>query len=152
MQRKEEEVKQLTVINEPHMYVWKALILSLLVGERSSVPNKSEITPGPSPARRDNGRSMKLLKRLVYQERRRALPSTTFKLCLMTTEWKAVMMELATPKKMPTNDMGLASKKTPMKNPMVTTVQATRIRSDGRLWRTTKDTPTVKGRTRPRAT
>ena len=133
------------------MYVWKALRW-LPAEARSSVPNKSLTILGPSPARRDSGSRMKLLRRLVYQERRRALPSTTFKLCLMTTECKEVIMELATPKKMPTNDMGMASKKTPTKNPMVTTVQATRIRSDGRVWRTKKDIPTVKGRTRPRAT
>ena len=92
------------------------------------------------------------LSRFVYQESRSALPFTTFRLCLMTTECMAVIMDEVTPKKMPLGDTGVPSRNTPMKKPSVTIPHEASTLSDGREWRTTQEVTTVKGRTRPRAT
>ena len=118
----------------------------------SVTPKRSLRTSGPSPAKIRRGASTAALSRLVYHERARALPFTTFRLCLMTTEWIAVMAELATPKLTPTMESVVPSKKTPMKNPKVTVAQQKRMRREGRDESIRKDTQTVKGRTRPRAT
>lgn len=136
---------------EPQMKVCNGLMLS---GSTSSsvTPKRSLRTSGPSPARMRIGANTAALSRLVYHERARALPFTTFRLCLMTTEWIAVMAELATPKLTPTRESGVPSRKTPMKNPKVTRAQQRRMRREGRDWRTKKDTQTVNGSTRPRAT
>lgn len=95
---------------------------------------------------------MTALKRFVYHERLRALPFTTSKAFLITTECTAVIMELATPKEMPTIETDVPSRKTPMKKPKVTSEQARRTISEGREWRKTKEVITVNGRTMPRAT
>lgn len=122
-------------------------------GTRSSLtPKRSLITPLPSPARRRRGAKSAALRRFVYQDRASALPPTTFKLCLMTTECVAVSAELATPKLIPIQERGVPSRKTPTKKPQVTRPQQRRMRKEGRAWRKMKEVPTVNGRTRPRAT
>lgn len=63
-----------------------------------------------------------------------------------------MIAELIIPNEMPTMEMGIASKKTPMKNPKVTIEQEERMRREGRACRRRYDVPTVRGRTRPRAT
>lgn len=141
----------LTVIKEPHTKVLSGLIPAPTSGT-FSIPKKSSITPGPSPAKTQMGRRTTALRRLVYQESKSALPSTTFRLCLITTECMAVMAELATPKLIPTSDRGVPSRKTPTKKPRVTMEHETRMRSDGRDCRIKKEVQTVKGRTSPRAT
>jgi hypothetical protein len=92
------------------------------------------------------------LRRLAYHERRIALPSTTARLCLLITDAKAVIEELETPNATPTRERGVPSRRTPQKKPAVTAAQETRMREDGLECRTAKETPTVKGRTSPRAT
>jgi hypothetical protein len=92
------------------------------------------------------------LRRLVYQLNSRALPPTTARLFLMTTECKAVIRELVTPKKIPWGEMGVPSRKTPIKKPNVTRAQERRTRNEGRDERKTKEVITVKGSTSPRAT
>ena len=62
------------------------------------------------------------------------------------------MTELATPKKTPTPETLVPSRKTPTKKPRVTRLHAKSTRNDGRAWRKIKDTATVNGRTNPRAT
>jgi len=138
------------VTREPHRNVDKGLILPSRFAAIS--PLKRSMMPEPSPNRMQSGRRMMALQRLVYQERRRALPSTTLRACLITTECVAVITELATPKLMPIKETDVPSRKTPTKKPSVTTEQATRMSSEGRVCRTKKDVATVKGRTRPRAT
>jgi hypothetical protein len=71
---------------------------------------------------------------------------------LITTEWRAVIAELATPKKIPVVEICVPFRKTPMKNPIVTTEQAMRIKNDGRVWRKMHEVATVKGNKSPRAT
>ena len=136
---------------EPQMKVCKG---EMVFGPPSNsvTPKRSLRTSGPSPAKMRRGASTAALSRLVYHERARALPFTTLRLCLMTTEWIAVMAELATPKLTPIMESGVPSKKTPMKNPKVTVAQQRRMRREGRAESIKKDTQTVKGRTRPRAT
>lgn len=141
----------LTVIAEPHTKVANGVIAPGGVTS-SSAPKKSFTTLPPSPARMTSGARTIALRRLVYHESNSALPLTTFRLCLMTTEWRAVIMELVTPKPIPTRDTGVPSRKTPTKKPSVTTAHAIRIRRDGRECRMKKDVQTVKGRTIPRAT
>jgi len=70
---------------EPQMKVRKGV---MVFGSTSNsvTPKRSLRTSGPSPARMRRGASTTALSRLVYHERARALPFTTFKLCLMTTE------------------------------------------------------------------
>jgi hypothetical protein len=99
-----------------------------------------------------SGAKSAALRRFVYHDRESALPPTTFKLCLMTTEWVAVSAELATPKPTPIQERGVPSRKTPTKKPQVTRPQQRRMRREGREWRKMKEVQTVKGRTRPRAT
>lgn len=138
-----------TVIIEPQMNVFIWLMLPS-VGT-SSAPNKSATIFDPSPATMQSGKRMIAHKRFEYQESRRALPSRMVKLCLITTEWIAVMAELATPKNIPTGESGLPSRKTPTTNPRVTMPHAKRMRSDGRECRITNEITTVNGRTMPRA-
>lgn len=71
------------------------------------------------------------LKRLVYQLKCNALPLTTSRAFLMTTECNDVMAEEVTPKNTPRRDTGMASRKTPQKKPRVTQAQATRMRREG---------------------
>ena len=108
--------------------------------------------PGPSPASRRIGKSTTALSEFMYQDRASALPLTALRLCLMTTECMAVIMDEVTPKKMPLGDTGVPSRNTPMKKPSVTIPHEASTLSDGREWRTTQEVTTVKGRTRPRAT
>lgn len=118
----------------------------------AAVPDSNLSTSGPSPASMTIGARTIALRRLVYQESSNVLPFTTGRAFLMTTECSAVMEELATPKPMPTIDIGVPSRNTPMKNPKVTMEHENRIRRDGREWRRKYEVQTVKGRTRPRAT
>lgn len=119
----------------------------------SSLTLKRSLTiSGPSPARRRIGNRTAALSEFMYQDKASALPLTALRLCLMTTECTAVMAELATPKKIPSVETGVPSRKTPMKKPNVTMAQAPKTLREGRAWRTTKETATVNGRTRPRAT
>lgn len=118
----------------------------------SSTPKSILNTSPPSPAMNKSGRRIIALSRLVYQDRARALPPTTLRLCLMTTECTAVIAELATPKPTPMRERGVPSRKTPTKKPIVTTPQQRRMRSDGLECRKMNEVQTVKGRTRPRAT
>ena len=141
----------LTVIKDPQRNVLNGLIAPGL-GRSSSTPNSNLTTSGPSPTRIRSGSSTTALNKLVYHDSASALPLTTLRLCLITTEWLAVIAELATPKNTPTREMGVPSRKTPMKNPRVTTPHAKRMRMDGRECRTMKEVKTVMGRTSPRAT
>ncbi len=138
-----------TVTADPHMKAVKGLISpSSTIGLLKS----SSCTPGPSPVKSNRGSRMRALTKLVYQERWRALPLTTSKLLLITTECMAVIMELATPKEIPTSETGVPSRKTPMKKPEVTKEHARSTKSEGREWRKTYEVQTVKGNTMPRAT
>ena len=137
---------------EPQTKVCKGLMVPGSASN-SVTPKRSLRTSGPSPIKMRRGPSTAALSRLEYHESARALPFTTFRLCLMTTEWIAVMAELATPKLTPTTESGVPSRKTPMKNPKVTIAQQRRMRREGGDDESIKkDTQTVKGRTRPRAT
>lgn len=138
-------------MREPQIKVCKG-VMAPGSTSNSVTPKTSLRTSGPSPAKMRRGANTAALSRLVYHERARALPFTTLRLCLMTTECIAVMAELATPKHTPTTERGVPSKKTPMKNPKVTVAQQRRMRREGRDASIKNDTPTVKGRTRPRAT
>jgi hypothetical protein len=123
-----------------------------LGGVTSSSKSKSSfITLFPSPMMIIGART-NMLRRLVYHERRIVLPLTTLRLCLMTTECVAVIVELATPNTTPLREIVVPSRKTPQKKPTVTMTQEKRMRKDGRVCRTTPETPTVNGRTSPRAT
>ena len=137
------------MIAEPHMKVVNG---DISPGAVTKSPKTKSTTLGASPATMITGINAKELNKLVYQLRWRAEPLTTSRLFLMTTEWMAVIMEDATPKKIPTAETGVPSRKTPTKNPMVTTAHAARIRREGRACRRKKDVPTVNGRTMPRAT
>ena len=117
-----------------------------------SGPERSEVIAGTSPATIMTGIKTTALHRFVYHDKWRALPFTTSKLRLITTEWIAVIIELITPKVTPREETSVPSKKTPTKKPMVTNKQAQRIRRDGRKWRAKNEVKTVKGKTRPRAT
>jgi len=57
------------------------------------------------------------------------------RLFLITTEDSATMQEDVTPKKTPKIETGMASRKTPMKNPKVTIEQERRICREGRACR-----------------
>lgn len=129
-------------------------VVNVLISPGAEIfgPNSSAVTPGSSPARRRRGASTIALSRLVYQERCSALPCTTSRAFLITTECTAVIMELTTPNVTPMTETDVPSRKTPMKKPNVTIEHASRIRNEGRACRMTKDVPTVKGRTMPRAT
>ena len=70
---------------EPQTKVCKGLILPGSTSN-SERPKRSLRTSGPSPAKMRRGASTTALSRLVYHDRARALPFTTFRLCLMTTE------------------------------------------------------------------
>jgi len=143
--------KALTVIIDPQRKVLRGDISPGLT--RSSPTPKSILTTSlPSPAKIRRGNRTMALSKLVYQDKARALPPTTVKLCLITTEWMAVIAELATPKPTPTKESSVPSRKTPTKNPSVTSAQQRRIRSEGREWRTMNEVQTVNGSTMPRAT
>lgn len=119
------------MIIEPQTKVVKGLI-PLSGRTSSSRPNKSLSIAGGSPTNMMTGIKTMALKRLLYHESARALPFTMLRLCLITTEWIAAMAELATPKKIPVEEMGVPSRKTPMKKPIVTSEQARRMRREGR--------------------
>lgn len=95
-------------------------------------PEKRLTIAGTSPARTITGIKSTALKRFVYQERFMALPLTTSRLFLITTECTAVIAELDTPNAMPTRAIGVESRKMPTKKPSVTTEHAIRIRKEGR--------------------
>jgi hypothetical protein len=137
-----------TVIAEPQRKVFKGEIPA----EEGADSAKRAAIAGASPAITITGTRVIALYRLVYHDRWRALPFTTSKLRLITTEWIAVIIELRTPKVMPSNETSVPSKKTPTKKPRVTNRQAKRIRRDGREWSAKKEVQTVKGKTMPRAT
>ncbi len=92
------------------------------------------------------------LSRLVYHESMRALPLTTARLFLITTEWIAVIRDEATPNATPTVEGLTPSRNTPTKNPAVTREHARMILTEGVEWRKTRVATTVNGRTRPSAT
>ncbi len=108
-------------------------------------PNRSFVTPGSSPTSTITGTSTTELIRFVYQERCSALPCTTSRLFLITTECSAVIMDEVTPKATPIMETSVPSRKTPTKKPAVTTAQAARMRNEGRTLRRKKEVPTVKG-------
>lgn len=83
------------MINDPHINVANRPIPPS--AEVSAASKKTSYIPALSPAMKQIGRRMIALNKLVYQESKRALPSTTLRLCLMTTECVAVIAELATP-------------------------------------------------------
>jgi len=116
------------VIAEPHRKVFKGEI------PVDKGPDSAKRAPiaGTSPERMTTGTRAMALYRLVYHDKWRALPFTTSKLRLITTEWIAVIIELRTPKVTPMSETSVPSKKTPTKKPMVTNKQAKRIRRDGR--------------------
>lgn len=123
----------LTVINEPQRNVVNGVIVSS--GRKSSSkPKRSSVIAGTSPTTKIMGTSKIALKTLEYHDNAKALPLTTLRLCLITTECTAAMAELATPKKTPVIEIGVLSRKTPTKKPKVTSVHARRISKDGRVW------------------
>lgn len=103
----------------------------------SSTPKSNFAMAGPSPIMIIIGASSIALAAFVYQERSNALPLTTFRLCLITTECNAVNAELVTPKRTPTEEMFVPSRNTPTKNPIVTTEHESRMRREGRVFRNT---------------
>lgn len=117
------------MISEPQTKVLNGLILPT---SAIGALNISFKTSGPSPAKMRIGASKMALREFMYQDKARALPLTTLRLCLMTTECMAVMAELATPNKTPATETGVPSKKTPIKKPKVTMRHAKRILRDGR--------------------
>lgn len=119
------------VINDPHIKVCKG-VSSPSAGMTVAGVNSNSVTDGSSPIITIIGANTTMLSRFVYHERCNALPLTTSKLFLMTTECKAVIAELATPKETPIREMGVLSRNTPTKNPMVTIEQETKIRREGR--------------------
>jgi hypothetical protein len=86
------------VINGPYINVENVLSFSSTATTSAAPKSRAEILV-PSPAIKHKGRSKIALKRLVYQESRRAPLSTTARLCLITTEWIAVIAELVILKK-----------------------------------------------------
>ncbi len=78
-------IKSLTVIREPQQNVHRGERAPFF--ERVDSGEKRRLrTPGASPARTTIGRSATALRKLVYQLSKRALPPTTLRDCLMTTE------------------------------------------------------------------
>lgn len=142
----------LAVINDPQRNVASIPIVPSVFKLEASLAKKISAIPGPSPRSKHIGNNTMALRRFVYHERRRALPSTTLRLSLITTEWRAVIPELTTPKKTPSIETEVPSRKTPMKKPMVTTLHATKIRRDGMERNAKNEVTMVKGRTSPRAT
>jgi hypothetical protein len=117
-----------TVIAEPQRKVFRGDIP--VVGE--PVSEKRAVIAGASPATKITGIKAMALYKFVYHDKWRALPFTTSKLRLITTEWAAVIIELTTPNVTPMTETLAPSRKTPTKKPMVTNRQAKRIRRDGR--------------------
>jgi len=136
------------VIAEPQRKVLRGDIAVV----EGPVSEKRAVIAGISPAMMITGIKAMALYRFVYHDKWRALPFTTSKLRLITTEWTAVIIELTTPNVTPIIETLVPSKKTPTKKPMVTNKQAKSVRRDGREWSTKRDVQTVKGKTRPRAT
>ena len=114
---------------EPHIKVVNG---DISPGAVTKSPKTRSTTLGASPATMITGINAKELNKLVYQLKWRAEPLTTSRLFLMTTEWMAVIMEDATPKKIPTAETGVPSRKTPMKKPKVTREHARRAGREGR--------------------
>ncbi len=141
---------KLTVRAVPQRKVLRALMVPGSL-TNSSTPKNNFAMAGPSPAMMIIGASTTALKAFVYQERSNALPLTTVRLCLITTECNAVSAELVTPKRTPTEEIFVPSRNTPTKNPIVTTEHESRMRREGRVFRNTYEVQTVNGRTRPRA-
>lgn len=100
-------------------------------------PKKRLVIAGTSPTRTIRGIKSIALSKFVYQERCMALPLTTSRLFLITTECTAVMAELAMPNAMPSSAIGVESRKMPTKKPSVTTEHAIRIRREGRACKNT---------------
>jgi hypothetical protein len=92
------------------------------------------------------------LRRFEYHPRWRAFPLTRSRDFLMKTECTAATALLITPKVTPVMETCTPSRKTPIKNPIVTTAHDARISFDGREESMTNDVKTVKGRTSPLAT
>ena len=126
----------LTVIAEPHMNVVKG---PTCPGATRCGTKSRSYTPGPSPLSSKIGKSAIALNRFVYQLRLSALPFTTSRLRLMTTECMAVIIELVTPKKIPRLETLVPSRNTPTKKPIVTTEHAKSTSKDGRACRKKKD-------------
>lgn len=78
------------------------------------------------------GNKTAALSTFIYHESANALPPTTFKLFLITTECTAVIAELATPNETPIRETGVPSRNTPIKNPRVTMPHAKKILRVGR--------------------
>ena len=123
-----------TVITEPQTNVCSSESSSE-GGAISSDPKMRRMMAGTSPARTIRGIMATALNKFVYQERCMALPWTTSRLFLITTECTAVIAELETPNAMPSNAIGIASRKMPTKNPRVTIEHAIRIRREGRAFK-----------------
>jgi len=119
---------KIPVIAEPQMKVFRGEI-PVDTGPGSV---RRAVIAGTSPETMMTGTRTPALYRFVYHDKCRALPFTTSKLRLITTEWIAVITELRTPKVTPRNETSVPSKKTPTKKPMVTNRQAKRMRRDGR--------------------
>lgn len=142
------------------MKVSKAFIPAEVEG--AEVEKSSSITSGPSPAITMSGARATALRRLLYHARSTAEFPTTGRQDLITTARRAVVKLDSTPKKTPIREGGTAdvveaseearSRRTPTKNPAVTSAQAKRTFRDGRVWMSTAEVATVIGRTRPRAT
>lgn len=126
----------LTVIRDPQTNVCSSES-SPGVGTISSDPKKRRMMAGTSPARTIRGMMSNELSKFVYQERCMALPLTTSRLFLITTECTAVIAELATPNAMPRSAIGVESRKIPTKKPRVTTEHEIRIRKEGRAFKKT---------------
>ena len=70
----------------------------------------------------------------------------------MTTACRAVISDDSRPKKMPSGETAVPSRKMPTKKPAVTTAQAYKMWRDGRAAKRRYEVKTVSGSTRPRTT
>lgn len=99
----------------------------------SPFPERRSSTAGPSPRMIMNGTRSTELSKLEYQLIDNALPSTTLNPRFITAAWRAVIKELEIPKKTPSGEIRVPSRKTPMKKPRVMMKHDTRTRRLGRV-------------------
>jgi len=136
------------VMKDPTQKALASLVLSPLA--------RSSTTSLPSPTKRTTGMRRKELTAFMYHDRTMALPFMpwTSRDFLMTMEWRAVTREERAPQTMPRVLRGVPSRKIPVKKPVVTNAQETRMGVDGmrRGERERAERRTVSGRTSPLAT
>jgi hypothetical protein len=98
----------------------------------SACPERISSTAGTSPRIMTNGKSNNALSKLEYQLMDNALPSTTWNPRFITAACRALIKELAMPKRIPGPEICTLSRKTPTKKPEVTIEHDRRMRRLGR--------------------